>query len=234
MADLDRWFEGVQNKKRPKNSREKRDWGMVMDGVFRMRPVWPADAALRLLLTDHNNLLIHVWSGQQGVTLQYVDTPTPSWAAFMTTRQGQDPLPATYALVGSDDDRFRHTVVGNGGAHTVELRLQDDRLVVNRGDVLLLNVPLSGDAPQVVFDGKVLVRGIALVPSQKFPLEPTAPAKADQPPNLGARDWKLESPKNAQFSKLPDGRVELSAEKVPTPTWACAGHQRSGLERGDF
>jgi outer membrane protein assembly factor BamB len=234
MADLDRWFDNVQNKKRPKHTRERRDWGMVLDGVFRMRPKWPTDAALRLLLTDHNNLLIHVWCGQQGVALQYADFPTPSWAAYTTTRQGQDPLPATFTLVGTEDDRFRHTVVGNGGAHTVELRLQDGRLVLNRGDVLLLNVPLPGEAPQVVFDGKVLVRGIALVPSQKFPLEPATPAKDVQPSNLGSQDWKTESPPKSQFTKLPDGRVELSAEKVATPAWAALTITDPGLSEVIF
>lgn len=234
MADLDRWFDNVQNKKRPKHTRDRRDWGMVLDGVFKMRPKWPADAALRLLLTDHSNLLIHVWCGQQGVTLQYVDSPAPAWAAFTTTRQGQDPLPATFRLVGTEDDRFRHTVVGNGGAHTVELRLQDGRLVLNRGDVLLLNVPLAGESPQVVFDGKVLVRGIALVPSQKFPLETTTPAKTAISPALGSQNWKLETPQKSHFNKLADGRIELSAKKIVTPAWAALPIDSPGLSEVIF
>lgn len=195
------------------------------DGLVRLRAPWPSDAVLRITPFDHDGLTLHFWNGREGVTLRHYQHPRPMWGAFETERTGTNPQPASYVLVGTDDGRVLR--VGSG---TVEVRHQDGTLILSRGDVRLIAVPLSEPPTEVYFDRRATFRGFTMYRGTPFPdeSEPERPIvlRADQPASL---NWVSQLPDRTTLENLSDDAVELRAEPDAELCWAAIPLPRSGL-----
>lgn len=179
-----------------------------LTGWHRLKAPWPDDAAWRLGLNDVKELDLHFWSGREGITLRLYPAMSGTWVAYKTTRDGDGPQPQTLALWALDNGKYARS---KGG--TVEIRFQDGRLVLTRGDLVLLSVPFPGLPQEVYLQGSLNLRGVAMAPSAPAPLpaavKRTAVLRMDKPADA---EWQLapaEGMQGVQFTKRPDGRVEL-------------------------
>lgn len=195
------------------------------DGMLRLRAPWPTDAVLALAPFDHHGLAIDFWNGRQGVSLRYYQHPRPTWAAYRTTRKGQEPQPATFALVATDNDRYDRSLAG-----IIELRLQSGALVMNRGDIRLLTVPFDGLPTDVYFDKHAWLRTFAMYRGEAAPDDVLTPERslfADAAPATHA--WTKQLAEGVQLNKVGDGAIELSADKGAATSWAAVKIPQLGL-----
>ncbi len=207
--DLLRWFENVPGANQQfREAHTKLGRCGEFEGVVRLRWPWQENAALRLSLENYNRLQIHLYHGNQGVTLAYYEDPLYCWGAYATTRENNTAFePRELALTATDDGRCGRTEIRFGGPF--DLRWHDGEVILSRGDIVLLRAPLAG-APQDVFlQGRAAFHGIAIVPtSDAPPREPELPLVQEitRPADL---DWFEKLAEGAQFTKHDDGSVEL-------------------------
>ena len=74
--DLARWWSVIEGEGQSFQSRPAA--APIVQGLLKLKAPWPADAVLRLALSDLRNFKLHVWNGQRGVTLQYYNQPRPT------------------------------------------------------------------------------------------------------------------------------------------------------------
>lgn len=239
-ADLRTWFE----KPRSGSFRtEQRDSARRLVARFigtgRLVPDWPADAALRASLFDVGKFEMRFWNGDEGVILRAGPHRTPGvWGAYSASRRDGRVDSKSLVLLATDSGRHQRTRWG-----PFELRWQDRALVMTRGDVRLLTVPLEKPPSEVEWDGEVWVSGLAMFRST--PASETAPAaqrivaRLDRPAELdwGVRrqqddnafelvslgtdrpaTWTAEPRDGASLTGHADGLVELTVEKTDGPT----------------
>jgi outer membrane protein assembly factor BamB len=123
------------------------------------------------------------------------------------SRHGDEPRPQTWAFWAGDDGRFRRS-----GGGTVELHYEDGSLVLTRGDVALLSVPLPGPPSDVFFDGQAQLRGLALLRAHGLPPAPTLNPIVVRNERPAGLEWREPAVAGMRLSKLEDGRVELASE----------------------
>jgi len=138
-----------------------------ISGMFRLDAPWGADTTLRLSLIDPQLFQLHFWRGECGVTLRYCPAAVKTWGAYRTTRQGEAPYPTTFGVCALDCGRYRRAGLG-----TFEVRYHDGNLVLTRGDLRLLSVPLEGLPSEVYLQGSAMVRGISIYRSTGGPKDP--------------------------------------------------------------
>jgi outer membrane protein assembly factor BamB len=229
--ELKKWFSEAPNQ--PHNVSRRDYYGMqcgVLDGVWRLQAPLKPKTVLRLTLAEFNDLKLHFWHGNEGISLHYYQNPGQSWAAYSTTRKPGDAKPTTYALATTDEERNWRT--NPAEPCTFDLRLQDGVLTLSRGDVRVLSAPFAGAADEIYYDGHALFRQISVAPSAELPPLPAAHAVLvdfAQPVQL---KWSGELADRCDFQKLPDGRVELSGEKNAQPAWVAVAlpHRESLCE----
>jgi len=195
-------------------------------GVHRLKAAWQADSVWRLGLVTPKELQLHFWTGREGITLCYSPEMYHTWAAYGTTRRGNQLEPQTYALWALDNGRYMRSKAG-----TCEIRWHDGHLVLTRGDLLLLCVPLRGPPQEVYLQGSAMVRGMAMLRSGPVPLPAVkrpAVLRVEKPADLS---WQIKSEgeKDTQLNRLPDGRVELVAAADAKAVQAAARIDRPGL-----
>lgn len=184
-----------------------------ISGLLRVNKPWGKDSALRLSFPDTpEGLRLHLWSGQQGITLAYYPGFHHTWAAYSATREGKEPQPAELVLCATDCGRYRRCGLG-----TLELHHQAGRLTLTRGDLLLLSVPFNGPPAEVYLEcRRTVVRGLAMVQSPGIPESPAASPvvfRSNKPAEL---EWSITPQEEISWNRLPDGRMELLAgEKSP-------------------
>jgi len=195
-----------------------------ISGLLRLNASWSAGLALRISILDPQQLQLHLWSGTRGVTLRYYPEYHQTWAAYATTREAGKPRPAELALWGTSEDYYRRSGVG-----TVELHVQAGKLLLVRGDLTLLAVPMEGPPQEVYLEGSGLVRGLALVPSNYTP-EPvrTRPAvlESARPAEL---PWETKPSEGMALQRHSDGRVQLAADEKTQQAQADISLQEPGL-----
>jgi len=209
--------------------------GKALIGPVQLDAALGEGRAVRLLLSEHDQLKLHCWSGTTGITLEYSDLPLPAWAAYSATRRRDEFRPDSMALVGADDGRYRRTGYPrtgypNTGQGTVELRHQDGLIVLSRGDVPLLVAPLAEAPDLIVFDGRATLRSLDVAVGGPFPLQGARhrnrSAGFPQPARL---DWRQRLAAAAKWSPLADGRMELLVEDAPETAWAGTHIDDAGL-----
>jgi outer membrane protein assembly factor BamB len=196
-----------------------------IEGLLRLRAPWPADAVLAMAPFDHHGLAIYFWNGAQGISLHYYQHPRPTWVAYRIGRKGQEPRPATFALAAADNGRFDRS-----GAGAIEIRHQAGNLVVNRGDIRLLTVPLENPPAEVYFERHAWLRSFAMYRAESVPDEAGTSAPdlfADQPP--AKLTWKTQLADGARLERLKTGGVQLSLNKGAATYWAAVNVPRAGL-----
>jgi outer membrane protein assembly factor BamB len=183
----------------------------ALEGVARLRSPWPEQAMLRLSLENYNRLRLHFYHGLAGVTLVYYEDQNYRWAAYATTREAGQPLPKTWAITGTDDDRCRRTELRQEGP--IDISYAAGELVLSRGDIVLTSAPLAGPPTEVYFEGRAAFEGIALARATGVPtLLPASPIVLDiaNPAELA---WQPNKPELARIEKLPGGAMRLVADK---------------------
>ncbi|MBI3861720.1 MAG: hypothetical protein HY290_07475, partial [Planctomycetia bacterium] len=201
------------------------------EGLVRLRAPWPDDAVLSLVPFDHHGMAIYFWTGKQGVSLHYFMHPRPNWAAYRITRKDSELLPATFALVATDNDVYQRSLAG-----AIEIRHQHGALVINRGDLRLLTAPLEARPAEVYFDKRAWLRTITMYRADPFPepklvsrereLTGVLPAKDSTPASL---DWPIQPVTGSTFKRLPDGSIEVASDKAAATSWSAVKIPRPGL-----
>ena len=182
-----------------------------VSGVLRLRKPWTAGSALRVSLVEAQTYQLHLWRGKRGVTLRFYATPFKVWAAYGTTRDGGKPQPDRRVLWATDNGRYRRA-----GTGTFELHWAEGSLVMTRGDVRLLTVPLESLPSEVYLEGTAQVCGLDLVPVAGLPAEPGAKSAERLKVDLNGPDWEIRPESGFLLEKLADGGVHFAAaEKTP-------------------
>jgi outer membrane protein assembly factor BamB len=211
------------------------------EGLVRLRAPWPSDAVLALTPFDHHGMAVYFWNGRTGVSLHYFQHPRPNWAAYRITRKDTELQPATYALAATDNDVYFRSLAG-----AIEIRHQDGALVVNRGDLHLLTVPLDAPPTEVYFDKRAWLRTLTMYRAEPFPypdpasgrgapirgeLVPAGAAltKDSAPASPASLDWPLQPAAGTTFKRLKDGSVELASEKTAATAWSAVKIPHLGL-----
>ena len=130
-------------------------------------------------------------------------------------------------LVATDDSRTLRLV-----DDTCEVRCQNGDIVLTKGDVRILTAPLGGEPTAIYIEATngVATRDLAVCRSGPAPDDPLRP----HPAVLGkepaaALPWREHLSKGARFSRLDDGRVELSTATAAAPAWVTLPVPRPGL-----
>jgi len=218
IADAQRMLEGIGQESRIfRGDRDK----SRLKGLFRVRD-WTPGSALRVALAEQgSHLRIHVWGEGHGVSLFL----TPAGAAYRITQQPgeamlrQNVRLGLASLVTTDDRR------GARLPHAAyQIRCQQQAVVVTKGDVRLMTVPLEGPATNLYLQvpNDATLQDLALFRTGPVPEEISAPHRivfdSRQPAGL---PWKEHLPKGARFQKMIGGSVELAVEN--TAEMAIAG-----------
>ena len=188
-----------------------------LDGTARLAATWRPDAVLRLAAWEISRFGVTFWSGDVGVNVRfYKDTRPQLVAAYAVNRDGS--IPPQNQSVG----QLTRLLATDGGAWdratngAVEFRQQDGLLVVTRGAVLLVAVPLPQPPTQIVIDGRARFRQLALYRGEPVPL-PAAPPRRDLLAGpVQALNW-LTSTEPPPVLVKTDGLVTLSAVE-PAPS----------------
>ncbi|NQT40680.1 MAG: PQQ-like beta-propeller repeat protein [Planctomycetes bacterium] len=130
------------------------------------------------------------------------------------------------ALVATDGQRSDRTVSG-----TYEIRHQNGSLVMTKGDVRLMTVPLAAPPTAVYVEGdKLLLREIAMFRGGPVPDEETRAREivlqSERPASLR---WREYLPTGAILKRLPDGRVELATKNTTEMAYVAVPLIRPGL-----
>lgn len=208
-AVLSQWLSAVPN--RPFNVNEgqwrgKRFAGL--EGTGKLLAPWRPDAVLRFATFDVGEFALHLWTGGEGYLIRFYPHFRPQLlAAYAVTREAADPTPKTLRLAATDGGSYSRA---NAGA--IELRHQGTQLVVTRGAVPLLVLPMAAPPAEVFFDGRTRIRSLAMYRGEPAPL-PQPPSRRELLPN-GTPDtleWVTSAEPPAQLAKA-DGKVTLSID----------------------
>ncbi|MBI5758221.1 MAG: PQQ-binding-like beta-propeller repeat protein [Planctomycetales bacterium] len=195
------------------------------EGLVKLKAPWLGDVVLRFTPFGQDSLTLHFWSGNDGVTLRYFHHQRHTWGAFVTRRDGANPRPSQYVFAGTDDGRFIRAASG-----TLEVRHQNGTLILSRGNVRLLVVPLDEPPTDVYLDRQAMFRGFTMYRGPSFPDEadPDRPVvlRADQPASL---NWVTKLPEKTTFANRSDDAVDLRAEPDAELCWAAIPLPRAGL-----
>ena len=236
--DARRWLEGAGSHSLELVTPDKSGSGVVtLTGLARLKAPWPADAVLWLSLDDTKPLSLHFWHPREGVTLRfYRSSYWQSWVAYRITRRPGEQLALGdqqlvvgdpgMALLSTDDRRAGLTPAG-----TYAVRHQDGSLVMTKGDVRLLTVPMAAPPSEVYLEADAApLYGLAMARSGPVPAEPVRERpivmRGDRPAVLR---WQEDLPAGAAFKRLSDGRVRLLASKTTSLASASVPLIRPGL-----
>lgn len=216
--ELKRWFTGVAGHQHRFLEMNRGDTVTAgFEGLVRLKAAWPADGVMRVAPFDNPGFVIYFWNAEQGIALHSYLHPRPTWAAYRTRRNAQEPRPTAYALVATDDDRYERT-----GAGPIEIRHQDGALVVSRGDVRLITAPLVSPPTEVYFDRRAWLRTFAMYRGEPLPDPREAPAAnvlASHKP--AALEWSSKLPAGATLSRRGEESIWLETQKASEPGWAA-------------
>jgi outer membrane protein assembly factor BamB len=185
---------------------------MTMEGAFRLVPPLRAGTALRLIVTAGNYRIV-AWSGNRGAALEVAGPREGGgWCGSVLTRPAVGTPADGRWLASTSDGRGPRANVGLLGP--VELRYADGCLILSRGEVRLVEVPLPAEPDEVLFEGRVGIAGMELVRAVDPPRlpPPPAPTAVWKPADLA---W--EGSGAAALEKQPSGAVRLvQPEAAPT------------------
>jgi len=203
----------------------------AMEGLFRLQAPLMPGTMLQLAPVSPEGLQIHLFHGEQGVTIRHYAEGQEGWAAYATTRKPNSPVPATFALTSTDGGIARHSEVGL--APTWLLWYRKGEVVVSLGDVEVLRAPLPGPPKAVYFEGKVGFHELTLRPVHRLPSSEMPPI-ASSITKPAVRKWRGVVPEAALVTRMPHGEIQLSANQTKQPAWIATKLPRSGLHVVDL
>jgi hypothetical protein len=231
--DLHGWFAPVEGHRYLVSEVDTREGRCAtIDGLVRLKSPWLEDSALRLALQNHHRLKIHFFHGRQGATLVYYESERSRWSGYATTRDAGSPQPKHYYLTATDGGRGRRTELRFGGP--IELRWRDGEVIISRGDIVLVRVPLPGAPEEVYFDGRAVFQGIDLVRASGFPAPPAARPVTLEVERPGDLPWQEHLAEKASVERTEDGAIRLSADGAAENTWISTPMPRQSLQFIEF
>ncbi len=177
-----------------------------VSGLLKLGPSWTENSALRLWPVDSERFRIHVCAGREGVTLHYHRQPTCTWAGYLARREGVAPRPEAVALVATDQGRYRRTGLG-----AIAIYHHAGSLILARGDVRLLTVPLAARPEEILLEGTAQIRGLEMFRVRGAPHDDAAPPPSADAPPPAERTWQRPSGEGIALDELAGGAVELAA-----------------------
>ena len=226
QSGLARWLESLPGKSSRLRSEKISEVSVAgFDGLARLRAPWPADAVLQFAPFDHDGMGIHFWCGTSGVSLYYYEHPRPMWAGYRTTRKENDPVPKTHVLLGTDNDRFHRTMRG-----TVEVRHQEGALVLSRGDLRLITVPMADAPTEVIFERRASFRTFGMYRGPTIPEEPAPDGPELFESSVPTRlRWGGDTSAGAKLTRDPAGPVRLERPEAAGTVWSGVAVPATGL-----
>ncbi len=226
VEELARWFQPIEPARLGVSLSSRNTF---VEGLVKLRAPWTEHAALRMAIHSPQNFRIHVFSGNEGVTLWSQEYAEPAWAAYVTTRQPNQPRPETFSLAATDGGLFRR--LGRG---TVQLNYEAGTLALTRGNVRLLTAPLPSWPTEIYLEGRAAWRGIELFRVAGLPpaSEPCLLVRrAESPASL---PWERRLPRGAKAQTLPDGSLRLAATDAQEGSRVWMARPESGLHEYVF
>lgn len=192
---------------------------------------WSESVLLRFATMDQGeNLRIHVWGADEGVTLRFYSQGA-TVAAYRTAADpagGGGGAAVPYGtLLTSDDGRNQRLPSG-----LCFLGYADDSVFLNRGDIRLVAAPVRGPirALYVESPSEVELRDLAIVEAGAVPAEPVRPQRVVRDGAEPARlEWKLQLAEGARLERPAAGAVELVSEKAAALALATFALDAPGL-----
>lgn len=190
-------------------------------GPSRLVPPLREGTALRMLLGNSPELRIVAWSGNRAAAIENErQASAHRWCGSVLTRPAADkPVDARWLASTADARAFRSGANMNLGqpAVSLELRYLDGALVLSRGEVRLVEVPLPAEPDEVLFEGSYAIIGLELVRAVAPPPLPERPAVTTE---WRPADIVWEGSGKDAVEKRADGSVRLAqpAAAAPAPT----------------
>jgi len=226
VDELSRWFQPI-DPGRLRLSLAGRN--AFVEGLVKLRAPWTEHAALRMAIHSPQNFRMHIFSGNEGVTLWTQEYAEPGWAAYVTTRATGQPRPETYTLAATDGGLYRR--LGRG---TVELHYEAGTLTLTRGNVRLLTAPLPSWPTEIYLEGRAAWRGIEMFrvaglppAAEPYPLVRRAESPASLP-------WERQLPRGAKAEAQPDGSLRLTATDAQEESRVWIMRPENGLQEYVF
>ena len=188
-------------------------------GLARLRD-WTNDSLLRMSCFEvGENLRVHIWGQKKGISLRFypLNTTVAAYQTFEVPGQGvsaTQPSVPYGTLLATDDGRNQRLPVG-----ICYISHQNGSVVVDRGNVRILSVPLEGPVQAVFIEAPtdVEVRDLAVVNAGPAPIETLFEHRVvldgTRPAEL---TWQETLPAGARLQRNTEGSVELSADKTAT------------------
>lgn len=234
-----KWFASIPG--RPFTANEERVDNRsftVFDGQGRLKAQWVEAAVLRMTVYDLERCNLTFWRGNEGIRLMFFRHRQPQvWAAHRVMRPAANAALIAGELLTTDCGRWQQTQFG-----TIELRHERGQLVIARGDVAILKVPMPAAPQDVVLDGKLKIRELSMYRSDPLPAENAEPYRHELGPNRLAStrpselDWKPKQLEGVSFHTTPTAERTGNAavELATTATlkeigWAAVDAPRTGL-----
>ena len=238
VDDARRWFEPVDGHPLELvESSNTHGRAVVLTGMARLRAPWPADAVLRLRLGGGKPCRLYFFTREEGVVLHaYRSAHRRAWAAYRTTRRPGQPaaigdtphvvVEPGLALLATDDRRNGRTLGG-----TYEIRHQGAALVMTKGDIRLLTVPLATPPNETYLEGEsLLLCDLAMFRGEPAPRQTACERRivlrGERPATLR---WDEHLTDGARFERLSDGSVVFAADGTDEPAWVSLPLVRPGV-----
>lgn len=234
-----RWFAAIPG--RPFTANEERIDNRsftIFDGQGRLRPQWVDAAVLRMTVYDVERCSLTFWHGNAGIRLMFFRHRQPQvWAAHRVIRPAANAASVAGELLTTDCGRWQMTQFG-----PLEFRYENNHLLIARGDVSILKVPMSAAPQDVVIDAKMKFRELSMYRSD--PLTPDQSERfvhqigsnrfaSSRPGDL---EWTPRPLEGTSFRNTPlagqpgDAAVELAtAASTKEVTWAAVAAPQTGL-----
>jgi outer membrane protein assembly factor BamB len=216
VATWQRWIEQVAGQPGslqmigPRSGR-----GCRLTGTHRLVPAWTDGLLLRMLLQPSDHFCLHLFHGLDGVSLRF-DAGSRSWGAFTTRRQLGACKPQQVTLAATDGGRTRRSQFAE--PVPIALHYQQGELIVTRGDLILLGVPLSDMPQEMYLDGQADLHDIDRWVCTDLPAMPTDEVGQFRKP--AELSWNQRLGPGATFQELDSGAVELGVENSDQSGWA--------------
>lgn len=204
-----------------------------LEGFAKVIPPWRDDAVLRVAPFDVAEFALHFWSGDQGISVRFYPHQRPQLlTAYAIGRDAQEPAPARFQLLATDGGSYARA---NAGA--IEIRHQNEHLVVTHGRLPLLVVPLHSPPQEIIVEGRMKLRSLAMYRGESAPVLASAPRRSVLPDvPLDKHEWRQSEEPKPVFETAPD-RITLSLPESAQPksrqaAWAAVSlppDQPSGL-----
>ncbi len=197
----------------------------LIRGVFRIKAPWRQDTGFRFAIAANGVFQIHAFQGETGLSLVQYERNGVTWAAYKTRRAKAASQPSSRVLAATDGGRANRTGALGGGPY--ELRWRQGRLVLSRGDVVVLTAPMERPPEDVYLAGQATVAGLELIKTADFPLLENSP----EPKSVdiaASPAWQKHLPDDARWQTPQPGVWKLERPAAGANAWVCAPLGQTG------